>query len=463
MSGKSRLSDAELMSAMELLHQLIPAEKLEKMQPRGPATIYTTAVTVWMMILQRLGGGLSLANVVKSVVSNHKGVLPDNKRLREETLSHSTTAFSRARSRFELETVKAIANEISDALVNTTEPSLNGRRVYLMDGTTFTLPPTPQLKKTYPPAKNQHGDSPWPLLHMLVAHELQSGCALLPQIGAMYGDQSISETRLSHQLAKELPRNSLVLGDSGFGIFSVAWFMHEQGHDFLLALTKQRFKALTKNAKLVEEFDGHLTYQLTWAPSKADRATNPDLPADASLNVLIHKIPIKDNALYLITGLAVTAQVAGDWYSHRYTVENDIRDVKVTLNIENIRATTEDMVRKELLTSLIAYNLVIQFRRQAAKQVNLNPRRLSFTGVWDTLQYFLLHQPACDAQEWERRFDRALRVASKQKLPIRPGRSYPRKAIPRRRKSTDFQRTAEKKSNDQTSQIIENPPPLNPK
>ncbi len=55
--------------------------------------------------------------------------------------------------------------------------------------------------------------------------------------------------------------------------------------------------------------------------------------------------------------------------------------------------------------SLIAYKQVVQFRRQAAKRANLHPRRLSFTGFWDTLTNFLLHQSDCDAEEWERRFE----------------------------------------------------------
>lgn len=136
-------------------------------------------------------------------------------------------------------------------------------------------------------------------------------------------------------------------------------------------------------------------------------------------------------------------------------MEHDIRDVKVTLDMENIRATSVEMVKKELLTSLVAYNLVIQFRRQAAKLANVAPRRLSFTGVWNTFESFLLTQPQCSAAEWTFRFEAALKIASRDKLPNRPGRSYPRKAHPRRQKSTKFMK--------QQSQQTEDPPPLEPK
>ena len=142
-----------------------------------------------------------------------------------------------------------------------------------------------------------------------------------------------------------------------------------------------------------------------------------------------------------------------DWHT-----EHDIRDIKVTLDTENIRAKSVAMVKKELLTSLVAYNLVIQFRRQAAELANLPPRRLSFTGVWSTFKYRLLYQPDGDATTWKERYEAALKIAARDKLPNRPGRSYPRQAHPRRPKSTKFmklqakQRTTPKK-----------PPPEKPK
>ena len=140
-------------------------------------------------------------------------------------------------------------------------------------------------------------------------------------------------------------------------------------------------------------------------------------------------------------------------------MEHDIRDVKVTLDTENIRAKSVDMLHKELLTSMVAYNLVVQFRRQAAKLAGLPPRRLSFTGVWNTFESFLLTQPPCSAAEWTERYEEALTIASRDKLPNRPGRSYPRRAHPRRPKSTKFmkQEAAKRKKKK------EHPPPEEPK
>ena len=70
-SKRGPLSDAEFTSAVELLHRIIPkgndfpAYSLNV----SAATVYTTLVTLWMLTLQRLGGGKSMACVIKEVLA----------------------------------------------------------------------------------------------------------------------------------------------------------------------------------------------------------------------------------------------------------------------------------------------------------------------------------------------------------------------------------------------------------
>ena len=451
----------ELTSAIETLREMIRADELDRRQPSGPATVYTTMVTIWMMTMQRLGGGKSLNAVVKDVLAHSRDLLPNNRRLREGTLSETSGAYAEARSRVELETVEFFANRVCDSLIDASPSWFDGRRAFILDGTTITLAPTPELQKAFPPATNQHGDTVWPVALLLVAHELQSGCALPPEIGAMYGANNTSEARLSETLVRRLPAGSIVLADSGSGIFSVAYATVQAGHKVLFRLTKSRFKPLRRQATLVEEGDGYKTWRLRWTPSGKDRQSHPELPEDAAVDVWLHEV-LLDNGetLYLVTTLPVDAQQAGEFYRRRYDVEHDIRDVKVTLNTECIRAKSVSMVKKELLTSIVAYNLVVQFRRQAAALAGVAPRRLSFTGVWNTFESFLLTQPPCSAADWLSRYEKAVEIASRDKLPNRPGRSYPRRAHPRRPKSTKFMM---KISAEKAKQKKENPLPETPK
>ena len=453
MSDENSLSEPEFASAVEMLRQLLLEAELNRQQSCGPATVYTTMITLWMMTLQRLGGGKTLNAIVKEVLSHSRELLPDNKRLREGTLSETLGAYSDARTRLKLETVEFFANRVCDSLIAASPAWFDGRRGFTLDGTTMTLEPTSELKAAFPPATNQHGESVWPVALLLVAHDVQSSCALPPEIGAMSGEHNTSEAKLARRMAKRLPRGSIAMADSGFGIFSVAHAVVGEGHQILFRLTKSRFKSLVRQATLVEEWAGQTTYRLHWKPSVKDRQSNPDLPTDAALEVLLHQVPLANDTLYLVTTLRVRSDQAGEYYARRYDVEHDIRDVKVTLNTENIRAKSVEMVKKELLTSLVAYNLVVQFRRQAAKLAHVAPRRLSFTGVWNTFDSFLLTQPPCSAPEWTARYEAALKIAARDKLPNRPGRSYPRRAHPRRPKSTKFMKQQIKQN--------EKPPPEN--
>lgn len=438
----SSLVNETLNSAFDLLRRMTPEHDLLRLAPMGPAAVYTTLVTLWMMTLQRLDGGSSLVAVVKDVLEHSKSLLPNNKRVREGSLSSNSGAFSEARKRLPLEVVEFFAKSVCRSLMNRSPSWFDAQRAFIIDGTTFTVSPTSELKLAFPPATNQHGVSVWPVLMLLVAHELQSGCALIPEIGAMYGEDNTSEARMAAALAGRLPPRSIVFADSGFGIFSVAHAMIGQGHDILFRMTKSRFKKLRRRAELIERTESASTYRVRWAPSDADRRTNPELPLNAVLEVLLHEVTLpKGDVLLLVTTLPYRSDEAAEAYSYRYDVEHDIRDLKVTLGLEKIRAKSEEMVRKELLCSVVAYNLVQEFRREAAKIANLPPRRLSFTGVWTTFRITLMQQAPADPAAWRDRYEKALKMAAKDKLPNRPGRSYPRRAHKRCPKSTKFMRS----------------------
>jgi hypothetical protein len=436
----------ELGGALDLLHSILGMPEVRQLLDLDErpvnSMIYTHGVTLWMLILQRLGGGKTLNEVVSQVVSHHRDLLPDNKRVRENTLSENSSAYSAGRKRLPLETVFEFSNYVCDYLGQISEPLIDDRRVFLLDGTTTLLPPVPVLQEAYPPATNQHGTSVWPVVQVMVANELQSGCALLPQVDPMYGENRVSEAEQAHRIVRQLPAKSIVMADANFGIYSVAYHATLAGHDFLFQLTKRRFKSLCRQGELIDEGPTHKTYHLLWKPSAHDRRTNPDLPKDASIEVVVHEVKISSGETFcFVSTLELDAPTTSRIYRRRYEVEFHIRDVKVTLDTENIRAKSVEMFKKELYTSIVAYNLVAQFRRQAAKLSGVQPRRLSFKGVWTTLKDRLLLQPPCSFEEWIARYTEALYRASQKKHPQRKQpRSYPRKAHFRRPKTTKFQK-----------------------
>jgi len=442
------ISRAELVHAIGSLRELFDDGQVEQLQPTGPAAIYTSSVTLWMLISQRLAGGKSLEATVKDFIANRPAFCPDNKRLDEHTLSDQSSAYAGARKRLRLSTAKYVFNRVVDAI---THPKVafgfRTRQTFLLDGTTITLAPTDELRRVFPPATNQHGETVWPIMLMFVAHDLETGCACAPEVGRMYGGKGDSEALLCERIVKQLPSGSIVMADAGLGIFRVAHHSIQCGHDILFRLTASRFTAMTKNAQLMSERFKSRTWKLAWKPSKKDLKGCSGVNGETTLNVMIHEIEINEgDFLYLVTTLSEDAQSCAARYASRYDIETDIKCIKVAMDTENIASKSEEMVMKELYTSLTAYNLVIQFRRQAADVSGVPPRRLSFQGVWNTYESFLSTFLATeDIEACVDRFEEALRYASRAKLPNRPGRNYKRAAHPRRQKTTKWQKAQRKK------------------
>ena len=454
-TGEPSISHVETLSAIKALRTWFAGGLAEELQPSAPNAVYTSSLTMWMLVLQRLAGGKGMGAIVKDTISNAPSFMPNNKRVKNGQLSTNSSSFSTARGRLKLRVVRYVFNQISNSIIDQCPIGEDRRRWYLLDGTTMTLAPTEELKRCYPPATNQHGESVWPVLMMFVAHEMQSGCATQPVFSPMFGNKNASELKMSRKVFTKLPSGSVVMADAGLGIFSVAHGALEANHDFLFRLTKVRFNSLIKQAKLIASGADAKTWELTWKPTAKERKTTPSLPSNANLRVRIHEyLPEQGQPIYLVTSLfGLSCEQAAEKYRYRYDVETDIENIKVAMNTERIRAASRAMVMKELYASLTAYNLVIQFRRQAASIARVPARRMSFQGVWDTFSSFLLRDLVIlDPEDCFERYQRALEVASKDKIRHRPGRSYPRAAHTRRPKSTKWQRQQREEAKKQKKQ-----------
>jgi len=447
-------SEQNLSAAYELLKQWTDIRDTDSIEELGPATVYKTSVVLWLMLFQRLNPKASLRDAVLHFVETAPDELKTNKRLREGSLSIKSSSYSDARHRLSLKVANWFEERVSMSIIESTIPSFNDQRVFLMDGTTFTLAPVAELQSEYPPASNQHGQGVWPIAHVVMAHELGSGASLPPEIGAMYGENAVSETRLAQTLMKRLPPKSIIMADIGFGIFSTAYHAKQNGHNFVLRLKKDRFNRLRKESELVSSTDKSKSYRVNWLPSPKERITNPNIPQDCAISAMIHELKIGEESLYLVEDLGASSEQLRSLYWQRNDIEIDIRNIKVVIDTEEMRAQSKEMFLKEFAMAMVAYNLTTQLRREAAKIAKCEPRELSFTGVWSVYRHMLQGIEVSTPVQWLSRLERVLHYASQQKLPKRPGRSYPREAYAQRPKTTHFQK---RKKRNQPSKSEEPP------
>ncbi len=73
-------------------------------------------------------------------------------------------------------------------------------------------------------------------------------------------------------------------------------------------------------------------------------------------------------------------------YGFRWNSELDIRSIKESLNLGHVRCKSPKMVRRELWTTLLGYNLIRATAAGAALLHEKQPRQISFTS---TCQYLL--------------------------------------------------------------------------
>jgi len=393
-------------------------------------SIYTAQVVIWLMILQRLWRGTLATSVEALLAGVADGLLSDCERARQKRISRRTGGFSQARHRVP----KLLCKQVSCELVTRLREILNpdgSRRAYLLDGSSIELEASPGLCRTYPPGENRHGQAHWPVLRIVVLHELETGLAEEPEWGPMYGSEAVSEQALAERAMDRLPTGSVMVGDRNFGIFSIAWAAQQRGLGVVIRLTQERARKVA-GGPIQEEGE----QAVCWVASRFDGRRQGGMPAGACVDGRLIAIRIgrgrSKEWLYLFTTLAVSLQEIVALYGQRWKIETDLRSLKRTVRLHHISARKESMMEKELLAAVAAYNLVRAVMALAARRHHLSPRQLSFTFVLNVVNArWSQLQSTSDPAHYQRQVLALLDAAAQGVHPQRTKRrSYPRAAWP---------------------------------
>lgn len=391
---------------------------------------------LWLLIVQRLHGGAPLESAVLELLRG----LPASfwprpcKRIqdwqqRRRAPSNNTGAYNQARQALPLSIVQQSCDRIFEQLVADSSPQ-GAERVFLLDGSSIRAAHTAALCKSYPPGRNQYREGHWPLLLVLVAHELRTGLAMRPEWGPMHGPDAVSEQWLLERALGRLPSGAKVIADRNFGVFSVAYAATQSHHGVLLRLTEPRARRLAGGCLQ----DG-MDRRITWKASREDRKKHPEIPAEACVTgrLIVHQVQPDHGArpvwLALFTTLDTAEKEIMALYGQRWNIETDLRTLKSSLRLDQLTCWTPDMVAKEIDMGIAAYNLVRAITWLASEQSGIPPRRYGFTRVRRIVQTFApLVAAAPDAREAQRILDQMMQYVQRAKLPHRSRKrpTYPR-------------------------------------
>ncbi|HUM07697.1 MAG TPA: IS4 family transposase [Acidocella sp.] len=384
----------ELPVVLNLYAQIAPGEMFRLLQRMLGCNrrdgIFTPRAVLWMMMLERLDPRGSLASSVEQLVQGKMDVVLSRcKRVRERKISLATGGYCQARQNLPRTLMQRSVEELIQRLRNhlgERVPAVE-RAVYVVDGTGLQLDHSPALADAYPGAQNQHGKSHWPIVRMLVLHDVETGIAEQPQWGPMYGPKAVSEQALAQQAMASLPGQSVIIGDRNFGIYGIACGAQQNGHDAVIRLTKQRAWRLHGGpiSQVGEE-------EVVWRASRWDQVEGLPAGAEIAGRLIAWRVGRgrKKQWLYLFTTLAIPAEQVVELYGLRWNIETDLRNLKQTVRLHHLNVQSADLMEKELLAAVLAYNLVRAMMCLAARQTGVRPRQLSFTYASNFVRHGIL-------------------------------------------------------------------------
>lgn len=413
----------------EVAHWLTPEAIQQVCQAVGHTwreRVLDPVTTVHLFLLQVLHGNTACAHV-----------------LRLGGVACSAEAYGRARARLPLAVLERLLQIVRDRLRVATqdEERWHGHRTFLVDGSSVSMPDTPELQKEFGQPSGQKPGCGFPVMHLLAMFQAATGFLIhvataplrthdMSQVGHIHPELQAGDVLVGDRGFCSFAHLALLAARQAFGVFRVHQKQIVDFHPHRRAASKKHTKEnkgrptshwrqrLGKHDQLVEYVKPK--ERPTWMTDEEYAA----LPTTLLVRELRYTIAIPGRRTRQVT-LATTLLDPGqypaadlaDLYGQRWQIELNFRHLKQTLHMDVLRCQTVEGVKKELTMYALVYNLVRLVMLTAAQQQGVPVERVSFVDAVRWLIQAIHGNPALQ-----------LRVN-----PHRPGRVEPR-AVKRRPK-----------------------------
>jgi len=393
----------------------------------GATDVYSVPVTLWAFLSQTVSSSKScLAAVARVLVL--LGVLG------RQPCNAGTGAYCKARAKLSEGFLHRMASVVGSELEDQVPDAWrwHHRRVLLLDGSTLSMPDTPANQEAYPQPCSQRPGVGFPILRWVALLGLATGAVLDSAFGPYHGKET-GETALFRKLLDSLRPGDVLVADRYYCSYWMIALALARGVDVVFRQHQLRRTDFRRGRRL-----GHNDHVVDWTkprrPKWMDQATYDSLPDQLRLRETRGSIAtagcrVRD--LVVVTTLTDEQEFPRedilDLYHERWNAEIDLRSIKTHMNMEILRCQTPAMVRKEIWTHLLAYNLVRQAMAQAARQHEVTPRQLSFAGALQTLNEYRTLLLAVTASDLPTMVRNILAAIASHRVGDRPDRCEPRK------------------------------------
>jgi hypothetical protein len=350
--------------------------------------IYSPLVTLWIFLGQVLSADHSCRAAVARLIAHRVSG-------GQSPCSAETGAYCQARKRLPEAFFSGVARWTGCALESKVNSNWrwNRRRVYIYDGSSVSMPDTPATQRDYPQPDTQKPGLGFPLARIAAVFSLSCGAVL--ELGiCRYAGKGQSELGLLRTLWNVFAPGDVMLADRLMCAWTEMAMLKQRGVDCVCRLTSHRTVNFRRGQRL-----GHDDHLVTWPkptrPRSMDRRTYDELPEFLTIRetrVHIEQVGFRTTTLVIASTLLdpeeVTPADLAQLYRARWNAELDLRSLKRTLQMDVLRCKTPELVRKEIWTHVLAYNLIRTIMAQAATKHGMEPRSISFKGAIQTLAAF---------------------------------------------------------------------------
>ncbi|MEM8671017.1 MAG: IS4 family transposase [Planctomycetota bacterium] len=403
--------------------------------------VYSPLVTLWEFLGQILSADQSCASAVARLIAHRVS-------RNQNPCSSETSAYCQARKRLPETFFSDVARRAGRALDDSAKAKWlwNGRRVYLYDGSTVTMPDTPCNQSEYPQPSYQRPGLGRPMARVCAVFSLSCGVVVEMAIGA-YSGKGQSELGLLRRLMDAFRLGDILVADRLMCSWAELTALQTRGVDFIVRHAATRKLDFHRGQRLGKD-DQIVNWPKRRARTKEANAYRENLPDNLRVRVCRIRIArpgFRSKVLVIATTLLDPIKYPKEelalLYRKRWNVELDIRSLKQTLQMDMLRCKTPDLVRKEIWTHVLAYNLIRTIMANAADEVDVEPRTISFKMTLQTLKAFqpvIAHLDRCSSDLRKQLYDQMIQVVATHRVGDRPDRFEPRKIKQPSRKHHDF-------------------------
>jgi len=393
--------------------------------------IFTPLVTLWVFLGQVLSGDHSCRAAVARLIAHRVAQgLP--------ACSSETGAYCQARKRLPLSFFAAVARRVGRNLDEKSDAEWlwKGRRVHLFDGSSVAMPDTPENRGEYPLTYNQRPGTGFAVAR--IGAVISLACGAILDLGiCRYAGKGQSESGLLRQLWGLFRPGDILVADRLMCAWTEMVMLQQRGVDTVCRLTSHRTADFRRGMQLGK--DDHI---VLWMKPRKPRSVArevyealPEFLVVRECRVRVAQPGFRVRSLVVATTLLDAAEYTRDdlaqLYRARWNIELDWRSIKDVLQMDVLRCKTPELVRKEVWTHVLAYNLIHTVMAQAASQNGTSPRSISFKAALQVLEAFqplIASQAHRGLRHRESLYQEMLRAIARHRVADRPDRFEPRMA-----------------------------------